>query len=328
MPSLVSGDIVLISGWPTCHLPPPRKRRLGSWARALRREVHGWCPFIFDTLTEGRAQLGQIHGLLRARPWLVSLQKGSFAVRLLQAEHAWGDRLVDVDGSRSLRIGETIRFVDATRGRALAQSPISGLRAHKLARTRAALIEAAVEMCVSRGYENTTVEHIAAAAEVSSRTFARYFVNKDAVFVAILDGLAEEVAAELRALPAELGPLAAMRAALGAALAPAHRARSHSLAGDGVARIVRVVTSCEPLRRAAIDYRDPQVLAAMAHRMGVGTEDPRLALAMALIGVTVMHAFSTVTASGVPLDSVAIGQEVDRIFIEFATLAADLTVKR
>ena len=203
----------------------------------------------------------------------------------------------------------------------------SSLRGRKLARTRAALIDAAVELCLSRGYDNTTVEQIAAAAEVSSRTFARYFASKDAVFVAILDGLAEEVAAELRALPAELGPLAAMRFALRAALARAHRERFHSLAGDRIVRTVRVVTASEPLRKAAIEYRGPQVLAAMAHRMGVETEDPQLTLAMALISVTVLHAFSTVAASGIPLDSLAIGREVDRSFVEFATLAADLTVK-
>ena len=191
------------------------------------------------------------------------------------------------------------------------------------------MIDAAVEMCLSRGYENTTVGHIAAAAEVSPRTFARYFASKDAVFVAILDGLAEEVAAELRALPAGLGPLAAMRVALGAALARAHRERLYTLAGDRIARIVRVVTACEPLRQAAIKYRGPQVVAAMAQRMGVRTDDDsRLALAMALISVTVVHAFSTVAASGVPLNSQAIGREVDRAFIEFGTLVAGLTAER
>ena len=206
---------------------------------------------------------------------------------------------------------------------------VPSLRLRKVARTRAALIDAAVEMCLSRGYENTTVVQIAAAAEVSPRTFGRYFASKDAVFVAILDGLADEVAAELRALPGELGPLAAMRVALGAALARAHRERFHTLAGDRIVRIIQVVTACEPLRQAAIGYRGPQVLAAMAQRMGVGTEDDsRLALVMALISVTVLHAFSTVAASGVPLDAQAVGLEVDRVFVEFGTLAADLTHER
>lgn len=97
------------------------------------------------------------------------------------------------------------------------------LRACKAARTRAELIDAAVDLCLSRGYEHT-IEHIAAAADVSPRTCSRYFASKDAVFVAVLDDLAGGVAVELRAVSADLGPLEAMRVALGAVLARAPHA--------------------------------------------------------------------------------------------------------
>ena len=42
------------------------------------------------------------------------------------------------------------------------------------------LVDAAVELCITQGYESTTVEQIAAAAEISTRTFSRYFATKDA----------------------------------------------------------------------------------------------------------------------------------------------------
>ena len=166
------------------------------------------------------------------------------------------------------------------------------MRVRKRARIRSTLVDAAVSMCLSEGYENTTVERICAAVEVSPRTFARYFPSKDAVFVAVLDELAEEVAAALRVLPNSLGPMAAMRAALEAILTRAHRLRFHGFSAERIVRIVRVVTASEALRQAAIRYRGPQVVEALADRMNVGVEDRRLALVMELISVTVLHAWS------------------------------------
>ena len=89
--------------------------------------------------------------------------------------------------------------------------PGLGLRERKKQRTRATLINAAVQLCLKQGYENTTVDQIAAAADVSSRTFSRYFATKDAVYMALLDALIQGVAAELRQLPSEVPPLRALR---------------------------------------------------------------------------------------------------------------------
>jgi AcrR family transcriptional regulator len=191
-----------------------------------------------------------------------------------------------------------------------------------------ALVDSAVDLCLRRGYESTTVDDIAAAVGISVRTFARYFATKDAVFVAVLDDLAEEVATELLALPAELGPLQAMRAALRAVLSRAERLQSYSGSGDSIVRTIKVVTECDALRRAAIEYRGSQVLAAMAHRMNVGVDDRRLEFAMALISVTVIHAWSTLGASDGPLDTELISARVDQVFDEFASLTEDLDTAR
>ena len=53
------------------------------------------------------------------------------------------------------------------------------LRDRKRARTRQALVDAAVELFERKGYEATTVADIAAAAEIGTRTFFSYFASKE-----------------------------------------------------------------------------------------------------------------------------------------------------
>ncbi len=87
-----------------------------------------------------------------------------------------------------------------------------GLRERKKARTRAAIQDAALRLYLEQGYEATTVEQIAAAAEVSPSTFFRYFPTKaDTVLYDRLDPILLDAFLHQ---PAELAPIAAIRAAI------------------------------------------------------------------------------------------------------------------
>ena len=92
-----------------------------------------------------------------------------------------------------------------------------GLRERKKARTRASIREHALRLFREHGYEATTVEQIAAAAEVSPSTFFRYFPTKEDVV--LRDDFDDRILEAFGRQPASLTPVAAMRAALRDAIA-------------------------------------------------------------------------------------------------------------
>ncbi|MET8775554.1 TetR family transcriptional regulator [Nocardia sp. NPDC050713] len=71
-----------------------------------------------------------------------------------------------------------------------------GLREQKKRKTKQALVEAALRLFAEKGYDNTTVAEIAAAAQVSYATFFNYCTAKEDVVFAD-DDLYDELLAEI-----------------------------------------------------------------------------------------------------------------------------------
>jgi AcrR family transcriptional regulator len=90
--------------------------------------------------------------------------------------------------------------------------PTPGLRERKKAKTRAAIQEHALRLFQEQGYDATTVEQIAEAAEVSPSTYFRYFPTKEEVV--LYDALDPVFIAEFEAQPPELTLIQAMREAM------------------------------------------------------------------------------------------------------------------
>jgi AcrR family transcriptional regulator len=76
-----------------------------------------------------------------------------------------------------------------------------GLRVRTRQAVRAQLAELAMGMFLERGYDETTVDEIAAAAGMSRRSFFRYFPSKEDVVFGEAEEAAERVAAEIRDHP-------------------------------------------------------------------------------------------------------------------------------
>jgi AcrR family transcriptional regulator len=84
-----------------------------------------------------------------------------------------------------------------------------GLRERKKSRTRETVRREAFRLFELNGYAQTTVDQIAEAADVSPRTFFRYFPTKESVL--FNDDLLSPIIEAFLVAPAHLSPVAAYR---------------------------------------------------------------------------------------------------------------------
>jgi AcrR family transcriptional regulator len=205
--------------------------------------------------------------------------------------------------------------------------PALGLRERKKQRTRATLIDAAVELCERQGFERTTVDQIAAIADVSPRTFSRYFATKEAIAVALIDDAIDMAAVELARQPSHLGDFEALRRSYVAMYNGTKSAPPGALSADRMMCTVRIIMSSPTLRQAALEYRPHKVNAELAKRLGVDIQSRRLKLISATWGGIIMTALADLSEQGVDWGRVGIDDVVSRLeaaYAEFTDLVADV----
>ncbi|GAA3705952.1 hypothetical protein GCM10022204_24500 [Microlunatus aurantiacus] len=144
-----------------------------------------------------------------------------------------------------------------------------GLRELKATRTRQRMTDVALELFLSNGFDETTMEQIAERAEVGTTTLYRYFPTKDQL---LLDPLVEaiDLAPHLRSRPVD-EPLAE---SLAAAMVSA--AAAFDGAGPRIAELRRLVDTA-PVARARLWDRvrtlREDLEAVIADRMGRSADD-------------------------------------------------------
>jgi AcrR family transcriptional regulator len=168
---------------------------------------------------------------------------------------------------------------------------VPGLRERKKQRTRSMLIDAAVQLCGKQGYDGTTVDQIAAVADVSPRTFSRYFATKDAVILALIDDMVDVIAAQLAQQPPELAELDALLAAHIAMMRASTTAAEGGFTTARLKTMARIVNSSPGLRLAASEFRAHAVTLVLAERMCVTVEDRKLRLIIAVWSAILVTAF-------------------------------------
>jgi AcrR family transcriptional regulator len=197
-----------------------------------------------------------------------------------------------------------------------------GLRERKKQRTRTTLIDAAIELCERQGFEQTTVEQIAAIADVSPRTFSRYFTTKEAVCLALVDDAVDVAAVELARLPADMNHLEALFRASVTMYRNTKRAGAGELTAPRLMSTLRIIMSSSTLRQATLDFRPHAVNVELASRMGVDLDDRGVRLVAAVWGSIIMAALADLGMDtewrGVDIDAAA--DRIEETFVQFVGL--------
>ncbi|GAA2570213.1 MULTISPECIES: TetR family transcriptional regulator [Streptomyces] len=167
-------------------------------------------------------------------------------------------------------------------------APRPGLRELKKQRTRDLLLRSALELFTAHGYEETTVDDIAEAADVSQRTFFRYFASKeDAAF--FVSRLAESHFVDtVRARPPEEAPLDALRLALSESWNTIGGAVEQLIPLELHMRFYRVIESTPALLAAHLRRAtelEEEIARVVADREGLDVDaDPRPRVVVAVFG--------------------------------------------
>jgi AcrR family transcriptional regulator len=170
-----------------------------------------------------------------------------------------------------------------------------GLRERKKARTREAIVDAALALFERQGFEATTVEDIAAAADVSPRTFFRYFESKVDLVLAKNHDKNQGLGALVAERPADEAPVEAIRQVLLERL-------DTMLADDAAAvRELKVVMGSPELRELAFDHfheHQGEMAGVIAERLGLPPGALPAQLLAGVVGTTMWAVVDRWVAEG------------------------------
>ncbi|WP_419184157.1 TetR family transcriptional regulator [Streptomyces collinus] len=147
-------------------------------------------------------------------------------------------------------------------------SPAASLTERRKAETRMEIARAAAALFVRQGLRATRAEDIAQAAGIAPRTFYRYFASKEEAVAPLYAAGAERWTEAVRAAPASLGVLEALRHAVRETLTPGFGVSAS--AWEWVRTLIRLADASPALRKvwAEVCQAEEGALAEiLAHRL-------------------------------------------------------------
>jgi AcrR family transcriptional regulator len=178
------------------------------------------------------------------------------------------------------------------------------------------LIDAAVELCERQGFDRTTVDQIAAIADVSPRTFSRYFATKDAIALALIDEVLERTALELARQPSDISHFDALLRSHVLMANATKLAPPGALSADRLMCIVRIIVTSPALRQAVLEFRANAIDVELAKRMGAGW------------GSIIMTALSDLGRAGFDWSQLSIDDVVGRVELTYAEFTREIAGAR
>lgn len=187
-----------------------------------------------------------------------------------------------------------------------------GLRERKKRERRQRIQDAAIDLFERQGFEATTIEEIAAAADIAPRTFFSYFDTKDDVVLADYADRLGRILHELDQRPADEPAWEALRASFSTVAA------DYESEADRLRRRFTIMASTPSVFARSLQLQagwEQSLAERLPTRLGSTPDDPRprllAATALAVMRASLQHWLTTPGAPALP-------QLVQRAFDQLA----------
>jgi AcrR family transcriptional regulator len=186
------------------------------------------------------------------------------------------------------------------------QAGATPLQARKQDFVRSAIWDAAIGLFAERGFEETTIDEIARAAGVSTRTFFRYFASKADLMGQGMVTYRTLLGDAVRQAPSTLSPMQVLRHTV-------HKVAADAAAQPRTRQIVDIASASPAAREAQLARRaevENALVEAFAARCHIAATDAASARLLAALTLAVVDVTFRVWSKGDGADIVAITDDV------------------
>jgi AcrR family transcriptional regulator len=185
---------------------------------------------------------------------------------------------------------------------------------------QAELSLAAYDLVVERGYDNVTLDDMAAAGGVSRSTFLRYFRTKDQAILVALKVYVKRMADALRARPADEDDWSALRSAIESFMVPIYT--KNPSGAQALSRLALFTRTLSGAHMERADWRTPLTV-ALAERHDVAGPVP---IGLSVKVAAALDCMAIAIAEWVAVDGEA--ELIDLLHAGFAALSGETTAAR